>query len=82
MASDLRECVSRVAFGRAGEPLRLWGVCGDLGPLPGFLPRSASGAAGGEACSGRGRADAGRVNGLVDAVKVFRDGGLLVRAWR
>ena len=45
MASDLRECVSRVAFGRAGEPLWLWGICGGFGPLAGFLPRSASGAA-------------------------------------
>ena len=81
MASDLRECVSRVAFGRAGEPLRLWGFVGISVRWQAFC-RAVRRRSGGEACSVRGRADAGRVNGLVDAVKVFRDGGLLVRAWR
>lgn len=46
MASDLRECMSWVAFVRAARPLRLWGFVGILVRRPGFWSSPFAGPAG------------------------------------
>jgi len=59
----------------------LWGFCGDLGLLTGFLPRGASSIAGKDVLRLGRCGVAGSVNCLVGAVKVFRDRGIGVLAW-